>query len=97
MSRRRSKSGKAEDPLAVLGKALDRATGKLLENGKAPSQGRELDNRGSHFYLTLYDAQALAEQTHDEKVQRAFAPLAERLADDEETIVAESMTSRASR
>ena len=83
-------AGKAEDPLAVLGKALDRATGKLLENGKAPSRkAGELDNRGSHFYLTLYWAQALAEQTDDEKVQQAFAPLAERLADDEETIVAE--------
>jgi isocitrate dehydrogenase len=83
-------AGKAEEPLAVLGKALDRATGKLLENGKAPSRKvGELDNRGSHFYLTLYWAQALAEQTDDEKAQQAFAPLAERLADDEETIVAE--------
>ena len=83
-------AGKAEDPLAVLGKALDRATGKLLENGKAPSRKvGELDNRGSHFYLTLYWAQALAEQTDDETVQQAFAPLAERLAADEETIVAE--------
>jgi isocitrate dehydrogenase len=83
-------AGKAEEPLAVLGKALDRATGKLLEDGKAPSRKvGELDNRGSHFYLTLYWAQALAEQTGDEKVQQAFAPLAERLADDEETIVAE--------
>src|SRR4051795_4639461 len=83
-------AGKAEDPLAVLGNALDRATGKLLENGKAPSRKvGELDNRGSHFYLTLYWAQALAEQTDDEKVQQAFAPLAERLAEAEETIVAE--------
>ena len=83
-------AGKAEDPLAVLGKALDRATGKLLENGKAPSRKvGELDNRGSHSYLTLYWAQALAEQTEDEKVQQVFAPLAERLADDEETIVSE--------
>ena len=83
-------AGKAEDPLAVLGKALDQATGKLLENGKAPSRKvGELDNRGSHFYLTLYWAQALAEQTEDEEVQQAFAPLAERLAADEETIVAE--------
>ena len=83
-------AGKAEDPLAVLGKALDRATGKLLENGKAPSRKvGDLDNRGSHFYLTLYWAQALAEQTEDEKVQQAFAPLAERLAADEEKIVAE--------
>jgi isocitrate dehydrogenase len=83
-------AGKAEDPLAVLGKALDRATGALLENGKAPSRKvGELDNRGSHFYLTLYWAQALAEQSEDEGVRLAFAPLAERLAADEEKIVAE--------
>ena len=83
-------AGKSEDPLAVLGKTLDAATGTLLENGKAPSRkAGELDNRGSHFYLTLYWAQALAEQTDDEKLQQAFAPLAERLAADEETIVGE--------
>jgi isocitrate dehydrogenase len=62
----------------------------LLEHGRAPSRKvGELDNRGSHFYLTLYWAQALAEQTDDEKLQQAFAPLAERLAADEQTIVAE--------
>ena len=66
------------------------ATGALLEHGRAPSRKvGELDNRGSHFYLALYWAQALAEQTDDEKLQQAFAPLAERLAADEETIVAE--------
>jgi len=83
-------AGQAEEPLAVLGQALDQATGKLLENGNVPSRKvGELDNRGSHFYLTLYWAQALAEQTDDEKVQQAFAPLAERLAADEDKIVAE--------
>ena len=83
-------AGKSEDPLAVLGKTLDKATGALLENGKAPSRKvGELDNRGSHFYLALYWAQALAEQTDDEKLQQAFAPLAERLTESEETIVAE--------
>jgi isocitrate dehydrogenase len=83
-------AGKSEDPLAVLGKTLDRATGALLENGRAPSRKvGELDNRGSHFYLTLYWAQALAEQTDDEKLQQAFAPLAERLAAEEAPIVAE--------
>ena len=83
-------AGRSEDPLAVLGTTLDRATGALLENGRAPSRKvGELDNRGSHFYLTLYWAQALAEQTDDERLQQAFAPLAERLAADEETIVAE--------
>jgi isocitrate dehydrogenase len=83
-------AGRSEDALAVLGKTLDRATGALLEHGRAPSRKvGELDNRGSHFYLTLYWAQALAEQTDDEKLQQAFAPLAERLAAEEETIVAE--------
>jgi isocitrate dehydrogenase len=83
-------AGKAEEPLAVLGKTLDSATGALLENGKAPSRKvGELDNRGSHFYLALYWAQALAEQTDDEELQKRFAPLAERLGADEETIVAE--------
>jgi isocitrate dehydrogenase len=83
-------AGRSEDALAVLGKTLDRATGALLEHGRVPSRKvGELDNRGSHFYLTLYWAQALAEQTDDKKLQQAFAPLAERLAADEETIVAE--------
>ncbi len=74
----------------MLGRTLDEATGKLLENGRSPSRKvGELDNRGSHFYLALYWAQALAGQTDDAELAEAFAPLAERLADDEETIVAE--------
>jgi isocitrate dehydrogenase len=75
---------------ALLGKALDDATGKLLENGKSPSRrAGELDNRGSHFYLALYWTQALAAQTEDAELATTFAPLAGRLAADEETIVAE--------
>ena len=74
----------------VLGTTLDAATGKLLETGKSPSRKvGELDNRGSHFYLALYWAQALAEQSDDTELAAAFAPLAERLAADEETIVGE--------
>ncbi|HVH21843.1 MAG TPA: NADP-dependent isocitrate dehydrogenase [Pseudonocardia sp.] len=74
----------------VLGAALDAATGKLLEAGKSPSRKvGELDNRGSHFYLALYWAQALAGQTDDAELAAAFAPLAQRLAADEETIVGE--------
>ena len=62
---------------AILGRTLDEATGKLLENGKSPSRRvNELDNRGSHFYLALYWAQALAA---DPELGEAFAPLAERL------------------
>jgi isocitrate dehydrogenase len=75
---------------AVLAQTLDEATGTLLENGKSPSRKvGELDNRGSHFYLALYWAQALAGQTDDAELAAAFAPLAERLAADEEAIVAE--------
>jgi isocitrate dehydrogenase len=75
---------------AVLGKALDTATGQLLENGKSPSRRvGELDNRGSHFYLALYWAQALAAQSEDAELAAKFAPLAAALADAEETIVGE--------
>jgi isocitrate dehydrogenase len=75
---------------AVLARTLDAATGRLLENRKSPSRkAGELDNRGSHFYLALYWAQALAEQTDDAALQEAFAPLAERLAADEDAIVRE--------
>jgi isocitrate dehydrogenase len=74
----------------VLGKALDEATGALLENGKSPSRKvNELDNRGSHYYLALYWARALAEQTDDRELAEVFAPLADRLAADEQTILAE--------
>jgi isocitrate dehydrogenase len=75
---------------AVLGKALDDATGTLLETGKSPSRrAGELDNRGSHFYLALYWAQALSRQSDDTELAAIFAPLAERLAADEEKIVGE--------
>jgi isocitrate dehydrogenase len=75
---------------ALLGKALDDATGKLLENGKSPSRrAGELDNRGSHFSVALYWAQALAEQNEDAELAKIFSPLAERLAAEETTIVDE--------
>jgi isocitrate dehydrogenase len=74
----------------ILGRTLDEATGTLLETGKSPSRrAGELDNRGSHFYLALYWARALAEQTEDAELAKTFAPLAERLAADEERIVGE--------
>jgi isocitrate dehydrogenase len=84
-------AGATDNPrAAVLGKALDDATGTLLENGKSPSRRvGELDIRGSHFYLSLYWAQALARQDEDGELAKVFAPLAERLAADEETIVSE--------
>ncbi|MEZ5237310.1 MAG: NADP-dependent isocitrate dehydrogenase [Acidimicrobiales bacterium] len=75
---------------AILGEALDKATGALLENDKSPSRKvNELDNRGSHFYIALYWAQALAEQTADVELAARFRPLAERLAAEEATIVRE--------
>jgi len=74
----------------ILAKTLDQATGKFLENGKSPSRKvRELDNRGSHFYLALYWAQALTEQTEDPELQAAFSGLAKALSDNEEKIVKE--------
>ncbi len=74
----------------ILGRTLDDATGQVLENSKSPSRKvKELDNRGSHFYLALYWAQALADQTEDAELAALFAPLAKRLADEQETIVGE--------
>jgi isocitrate dehydrogenase len=74
----------------VLADALDRATGRVLEERRSPSRRvGELDNRGSHFYLALYWAQELAAQSDDADLAARFAPLAERLAADEATIVAE--------
>ena len=74
----------------VLAKTLDAATGKLLDNNKNPSRKTgELDNRGSQFYLALYWAQALAEQTDNKELAEHFAPLAKALADNEDTIVTE--------
>jgi isocitrate dehydrogenase len=74
----------------LLAQALDAATGKLLDNSKGPSpKTGQLDNRGSHFYLALYWAQALAEQTEDAELAKRFAPLAKQLADNEAKIVQE--------
>jgi len=79
----------------LLASTLDQATGKLLENGKSPSRKvGELDNRGSHFYLAMYWAQALAEQTEDPELQSRFAPLAKVLTENEEVIVAELLAAQ---
>ena len=74
----------------VLADTLDAATGKFLENDKSP--GRKLgtiDNRGSHFYLALYWAQALAAQSSDVELQKIFTPIAEQLTASEKQIVEE--------
>lgn len=78
------------DKAKVLADTLDQATAKFLLNNKSPSRKvNELDNRGSHFYLTLYWAQALAEQTKDAELQTRFAKLAKELADNEAKIIDE--------
>ncbi|WP_429383049.1 NADP-dependent isocitrate dehydrogenase [Pseudomonas laurylsulfatiphila] len=74
----------------VLAKTLDQATGQFLDNNKSPSRKvGNIDNRGSHFYLALYWAQALAAQTEDTALQTQFATLAKTLTENEATIVAE--------
>ena len=74
----------------VLADTLDRATGTFLNEDKSPSRKLGgIDNRGSHFYLALYWAQELAKQTDDAELAAAFAPLAETLAAQEQTIVDE--------
>lgn len=74
----------------LLGKTLDAAIGKLLDNNKSPSRKTgELDNRGSQFYLALYWAQELAAQTDDEELAKHFAALADSLSKNEEAIVDE--------
>jgi isocitrate dehydrogenase len=74
----------------VVATALDRANGQILENDKSPARKvGELDNRGSHYYLALYWAQALAAQSADKELSAKFKPLAEKLARDETKIVAE--------
>ncbi len=74
----------------ILGKALDDATTKFLMNDKSPTRRLGgIDNRGSHFYLCLYWAEALAAQSEDHGLKTAFAQLAKDLAEKEETIVAE--------
>ncbi|UNU73857.1 NADP-dependent isocitrate dehydrogenase [Moraxella nasovis] len=74
----------------VLADALDKATETLLLNDKSPKRkAGELDNRGSHYYLALYWAKELAAQTTDLDLAAKFAPVADALAQNEETIVAE--------
>ncbi|WP_283180863.1 NADP-dependent isocitrate dehydrogenase [Pseudomonas svalbardensis] len=74
----------------VLAKTLDQATGQFLDNNKSPSRKvGNIDNRGSHFYLALYWAQALAAQTVDAALQAQFGELAKTLTENEATIVAE--------
>lgn len=75
---------------AILAKTLDDATDKYLEYSKSPSRKvGELDNRGSHFYLAMYWAKALAQQTDDKTLQNEFEPIALKLEQNESEIVNE--------
>ncbi|WP_299902287.1 NADP-dependent isocitrate dehydrogenase [uncultured Aquimarina sp.] len=74
----------------VIAEALDKATEEFLENKKSPSRKvNELDNRGSHYYLALYWAQALSEQTKDTELQQQFSSIAKDLGDNEAKIIEE--------
>ena len=78
------------DGAAVLAEALDSATTRLLLNAKNPSRKvGELDNRGSHFYLALYWAEALADQDRDPVLEERFAAVAKTLAESEAAIISE--------
>jgi isocitrate dehydrogenase len=74
----------------IVAKALDVANGRFLESNKSPSRKvNELDNRGSHFYLALYWAQAMAAQDDDEALKDLFSPLADKLMESEVEIIGE--------
>ncbi|MCC4592168.1 NADP-dependent isocitrate dehydrogenase [Xanthomonas campestris pv. cannae] len=76
--------------IGVLARTLDQANGQFLDNDKSPSRKvGGLDNRGSHFYLAMYWAQALAAQDEDATLKARFAPLAKQLTEQEAAIVAE--------
>jgi len=82
---------KTDNPRAkILADTLDRATGRVLEENRSPSRNvGELDNRGSHFYLALYWAQELAQQSDDADLAARLQPLAKALSDNEQKIVEE--------
>ena len=78
------------DKARILAQALDQANARFLENDRSPSRKvKELDNRGSHYYLVTYWAEALAAQTDDAELCARFAPLAKKLAEQETAIIAE--------
>ena len=80
----------SNDRAGLIAAALDKANSDFLNNNKSPSRkAGELDTRGSHYYLAMYWAQALAEQDDDAELKAVFAPVAQRLADNEAGIVTE--------
>jgi isocitrate dehydrogenase len=81
---------------ALLAKTLDQAIGKFLENNKSPARKLGgIDNRGSHFYLAMYWAEALAEQSKDKEMQARFAGVAKQLSENEAAINAELIAAQA--
>jgi isocitrate dehydrogenase len=86
----------SDNPSAkILADTLDRANAKFLESNKSPARKvGEIDNRGSHFYLALYWAQALAEQTYDTNLQARFTKVAKQLTDNEAKITAELLAAQ---
>jgi len=80
----------SNDRAKVLAETLDQATGKFLQEDKSPSRKvGELDNRGSHFYLAMYWAEALANQDKDKGLKTVFTPIAQELQSNENKIVEE--------
>ncbi|MCH7399603.1 NADP-dependent isocitrate dehydrogenase [Belliella sp. DSM 107340] len=80
----------SNDKAKVLAKTLDQATGKFLDEDKSPSRkAKELDNRGSHFYLAMYWAEALAAQDSDSELKNKFISIANELKEKESKIVSE--------
>ena len=89
---------KFNDPRAVvLAQALDKATEAYLQENKSPSRKvNELDNRGSHFYLAMYWAQALADQDTDADLKAKFTPVAQSLTEKADTILQELIDAQGS-
>ena len=78
---------------AILGETLDQATGLYLNNDKSPSRSAgEPDNRGSHFYVALYWAEALSQQTNDAELKAKFSGVVKALKDNESVILAELLS-----
>ncbi|GAB3822369.1 hypothetical protein GCM10028895_26710 [Pontibacter rugosus] len=83
------------DKAKVLAEALNKANAEFLEKDKSPSRKvGGIDNRGSHFYLALYWAQALAEQNDDQELKERFSKLAKELTDNEQKIVDEQIAAQ---
>ena len=94
---RHEKNTNGNDKAGVLADALDQATEKLLDEGKSPSRKvGEIDDRGSHFWLALYWAEALAAQSDDAELASVFGPIAEELRNNAETIDRELLDAQGS-